>query len=58
MRGMSDRQIRGVIMASSYAARGWAALQAARRWAAANPMLAAAVVVLLLAILARLLGFL
>ncbi|KAK9831966.1 hypothetical protein WJX81_004066 [Elliptochloris bilobata] len=58
MRGMSDAQMRGVLMASSYAARGWAALQAARRWLAANPMVFAALMVLLLAVLARRFGLL
>ncbi len=28
MRGLSDTQMRGILTASSYAARGWAGLQA------------------------------
>lgn len=58
MRGMSDAQISGVLMASGYAARAWAALQAARAWLAANPLVAVALLVLLLAILARWFGLL
>lgn len=55
---MSDAQISGVLMASGYAARAWAALQAARAWLAANPLVAVALLVLLLAILARWFGLL